>query len=796
MENIYQRGLSTDLELNGPTLSFTENPVGVGSTVTGSVSLSGISTVSWIGLSTTPSSIGEIVYQWYEVNVGTLSDGTNISGSGTTTVIISNLRSPQDNNREFYLEANYTPTDEYGTILKGTGNAFNKPLNSGIATITVEPLIEIIAQPSNNTTIPNRNATFNIDASLSDATFSESLTYQWTLNGSDAVDGTTVQEIPVTRFEETFSSDTTVTLPDDALDVEIEIAGASGGGGGSDAGGPGGSGAGGRYGKFSYDGGGRTLQFKVGRSGNGGGSGNQNAYGTGGSSNVAGGGRGGGAGGDGWSGGGGGGGGASGVYDELLGRYTIVAGGGGGGGGGSWNRGAEGGSGGGDFVAASGSFSISGGGGGQTKSGDGGGGGAGGGGATGGGGGGSGQDNSYGGRGGGGGDSKYDTTIVSNKIDDRGSGGNGFIKLKYDVPSNSSSTGIVRNINITVTGSQTESLIVSSDTVGIQTITCKLNHSTATNSPLESDLVLFSAISDVDSFPIIIEAIGGLTEASISSIDLFNGDFEIDFAIGNISNGEYTNYFSIYSPDKDLNMEMDLYGGKGADNGSHSGGEGGFSRIRFTMEQNVEYILTGLFSAVNAPFLYRKATLIACVGEGGDAGSVARGGFAGGIGIGGEDGFGSGGSGGERINAGALPSNGIFGSKTSLTPVTPDTKATGRDGGRTLPCTRGVYWRDQGKSPCEDLGTIKFRTPDGTEISNTAEIVRGYKSGYDIIQTKGVGGGFSGDGGSGATGGQGGTSRGGGGGGSGYTDGSVTVVDTQQGGSEFTNAKVILRIVT
>ena len=37
MENIYYRGLNTDLELNGPILSFLENPVGVGSTVTGSV---------------------------------------------------------------------------------------------------------------------------------------------------------------------------------------------------------------------------------------------------------------------------------------------------------------------------------------------------------------------------------------------------------------------------------------------------------------------------------------------------------------------------------------------------------------------------------------------------------------------------------------------------------------------------------------------------------------------------------------------------------------------------------------
>ena len=46
----------------------------------------------------------------------------------------------------------------------------------------------------------------------------------------------------------------------------------------------------------------------------------------------------------------------------------------------------------------------------------------------------------------------------------------------------------------------------------------------------------------------------------------------------------------------------------------------------------------------------------------------------------------------------------------------------------------------------------------------------------------------------GATGGNGGLS-GGGGGGSGYNDGSVTVVDTQLGGSTA-NAKVILRVVT
>ena len=86
-------------------------------------------------------------------------------------------------------------------------------------------------------------------------------------------------------------------------------------------------------------------------------------------------------------------------------------------------------------------------------------------------------------------------------------------------------------------------------------------------------------------------------------------------------------------------------------------------------------------------------------------------------------------------------------------------------------------------------------------VSNTAEIARGYKSGYNIIQTKGggTGAGFPGKaaGGNGATGGGGNTTgNGGGGGGSGYTDGSITVVSTQSGGSEFTNAKAILRIVT
>ena len=36
---------------------------------------------------------------------------------------------------------------------------------------------------------------------------------------------------------------------------------------------------------------------------------------------------------------------------------------------------------------------------------------------------------------------------------------------------------------------------------------------------------------------------------------------------------------------------MDLYGGKGDDKASYTGGEGGYSRIRFTMKKNEEYVI-------------------------------------------------------------------------------------------------------------------------------------------------------------------------------------------------------------
>ena len=84
---------------------------------------------------------------------------------------------------------------------------------------------------------------------------------------------------------------------------------------------------------------------------------------------------------------------------------------------------------------------------------------------------------------------------------------------------------------------------------------------------------------------------------------------------------------------------------------------------------------------------------------------------------------------------------------------------------------------------------------NGTVVTNTANITRGYKAGYSIIETAGLGNVNGGNGGNGATGGQGGVGGDGGGGASGYTNGSVTVVSSILGGSNGV-ARAIFRVVS
>ncbi len=781
----------TTLDLNGPILSFTTNPVGVASTGV-SIGSTGGGTATFTGIATA-SGTGSIAYQWYESDVGPLSNSTYVTGTATTTLTITNLITPTDNNRRFFLTADYVPSAYQSSspvtagTARSTGNAINDPLSSTVGILTVYPLIEVIAQPTDGQAISNTNKTFNIDASLTDASFGSGVSYQWQLNGQNIDDGviissTTTSTTVATPQEFNYSNDTTVTIPSSATDIEITIAGAVGGDGG------GGGGGSGRVGKFTYvSGTTRTLSFIVGRNGNGG-TGGGGPGGTGGLSNIAPGGRGGGAGESGWSGGAGGGGSASGVIDGSL--LVICAAGGGGGGGGSLNASGSSGSSGGGFNSTTSTiFTTSGGTGGDKGAGAGGGGG-GGGALPASGGGGAGEDNSSNGGGGSGGGSEYRPELSTLQSQYTNSG-SGYANLKYNAVSTTPTT---TTRNTTVSGTKTQILTIKSDIVGIQTVRCIVSNVNATNSPIISNVVNFATVSDTQQFNINVEAITNTT-AAVSSINLFNGDYQFVVTSTDIVENLSTNLYSFYAPDKNINVEMDLYGGKGSDRGSYTGGEGGFSRIRFTMLRNTEYVIAGLISSINAPFLYRKASLIAAVGGGGNAGTSGKGGFGGGVNIGGQSGFGrDNGSGGTIITAGNLPANGIFGSATNLIAVSPDTKAVSPNGGRVLSCAKGIYWRQQGISACSDVGTTQFRLSDGTILTNTGSIVRGFKAGYGINETAGDESTNGGRGGSGATGGNGGI-NGGGGGGSGYTDGSVTLVSTQQGGSTG-DAKIVLRVVT
>ena len=119
----FYRKIQSDLDLNGPTLSMQRQPVGTSCTVA-----SGIATFIGIGTAIFPpgqagrkTNTGAITHQWHKVGVGALSDGTNITGSGTTTLTLSGLTSPTDDGSEYFCRIGYTPN-----LL--SPNAVNEPL--------------------------------------------------------------------------------------------------------------------------------------------------------------------------------------------------------------------------------------------------------------------------------------------------------------------------------------------------------------------------------------------------------------------------------------------------------------------------------------------------------------------------------------------------------------------------------------------------------------------------------------------------------------------------------------------
>ena len=198
-------GKQTTLDLNGPILSFTTQPQSVSVCDGGSATFVGIAT-AFFPTQDPPnpaSNTGTLLYQWYADGFGPLTDGTfqgaSITGSGTTTLTITNATSPTANALRLFVDVDYVPSaysQPVGSAVtvgtgRSTGNALNEILNSNSATLTVFPVLSVAQQPISQIAAQTRTSIFTTLGALTDTTQGNIL-YRWQLNGNDLSDSATV----------------------------------------------------------------------------------------------------------------------------------------------------------------------------------------------------------------------------------------------------------------------------------------------------------------------------------------------------------------------------------------------------------------------------------------------------------------------------------------------------------------------------------------------------------------------------------------------------------------------------
>ena len=340
----------------------------------------------------------------------------------------------------------------------------------------------------------------------------------------------------------------------------------------------------------------------------------------------------------------------------------------------------------------------------------------------------------------------------------------------------------------TVAGSATTQLSISSTTLGVTTMRCKVTHPTANPSPVYSSVVEYDVTiaRNIIKYETFSENSTSLN--STGTVDLSDGalSFRADTSAA-------TRSITIYPSETNSEVKITMGGSRGDSQFGRRRGHGGISVFKITLLKDTEYtIKLGVpYSANLAPqggnpgggglaVLYRKANVIAVCGGGGGAGQYGRGGDGGGVGLGGEGGQGiNGGGGGSQIATGQMGTSGsyatVFGSETSAV----NFLSTNDDGGFLSKCTVGDYYAAEGFAPCQDLGNVQARTYDGDIIIGSATIDRGYKAGFGYRENGGNAiNSKSGGGGAGAYGGDGPALAGnaGGGGGSGYSNGEITLL--------------------
>ena len=807
MMNFYSK-VPTELHLNGPNVKISTNPINV------TASLAGVATFTAISTATFPynETNGTFNFQWYfdgnkinDTSVDSSSNASIESSSGISTFTLNGING-NDNQKPIFVVATYNPGPDEN-IISYPAEGINKATSS-TAVLTAPPSIVITKQPSTVLIGSGNTAEFSIDAEILPSA-NVPISYKWELEGSELTNGTTTKTVQVsgdTFPKMTITNDTNSTV--ETIDwsqlsvydsfaagvtYNLTVTGgnltttliAKGAGGGTSRGRSVSGGAGGSSeGTFTFVNG-QTYKLNVGQSGANAGPGGFSGGGNGGGSVGL----------------GGGGGGFTGLFSDsiTIGNSVIIAGGGGGGA----NDPAAGGSGGGLNGGAGGNGPGPRGGGGGTQS-AGGSGGSGGGGAL------------QGGPGAAGGGGGYYGGAGGNPFpiccaDGAGGGGSGYIggvtdgtttngtgaEAAQDGSFSITRVSTTKTITTTISGAGTNNLKIFSNDVDYGgALKCVLSASGVINSPLESNTVSYDVIPPR---PIVqFEGYSFDNKYATASIDLNLADYTLtDSTFGS----DY-GIIQFHVKEIDTIIQLDVKASAGADF-SFIGGEGGTSSFAFLARKNVEYTILGI-SNNSAVFIYEKSQLIAVVGKGGDAGTNGRGGAGGGVRSDGAVGQGNGAGDGGTVPS-LQVSNGIFGSvvrdyATLPTVYTGDTIADAPNGGLTITCSRGSYWADQGIAACSDIssGEIQFNNIDGTSITESSSLYRGFKPGYTISETSGKTSDPTngGNGGAGAAGGNGASSNGGGGGGSGYTSGSITVLSSTLGGNTTKKSSIEFKSVS
>lgn len=337
-------------------------------------------------------------------------------------------------------------------------------------------------------------------------------------------------------------------------------------------------------------------------------------------------------------------------------------------------------------------------------------------------------------------------------------------------------TNTITGGSFTASGVTTPTLTISGTTIGQYEIAVDVSHPVAVNSTLQSNEINYTVTAPRNSINYeFVSETSATALALTGQVDLNTNPLTLNF-------DSSRNLQIIYSTDQDLRVRAEIFGGRGNNNG----GQGGYSLIEFVMQRNTEYVVTR-DDAGKAIFIYRKSSLMAAVGSGADGNTTYLGGGVGLLGVL-EPVRLSKYSGSQIITTSSDPAGVVNGGLNNSYA----TEVQGDFIGVAYQCPIGSFYRNI--TPCSDIpGNTQFRVANGTVITNTASIQRGYKASNPIEHlrnTSRYGSGY------GVLGGTYKDSRSSTGGGSGYTDRSFTTINSTRGGSNETYGKVIITLAS